>query len=314
MAEAHARAAVEASDALAWGPHTEIAGRVLETAGAPLEALDRTLDEAAREQVGRCVSGRATWREAAEVLGRQDLPVGSDLVVAWRLCARRDRLEDHGLGPDGWGIVVANRSRMRGRLRAVLRQRPELLWAALTELDALDARTSAALSRHAWAWAWREARRGFSFDLGRLTSSACVIPEVELPRPLGPGDHEAVLGFLVHALGRGCWEELERWIAGEGRSLGARFYRVLAGVPEDLADPRVGERARRYTRLREHLDDGGLEAYAPALQRLGARAALLPSGKALGPALRALLEEHGVEPPTRGARAYQAALAAFLRG
>lgn len=295
VADLRAEQAIEALETLSWGAHIDLATRVVETAGEPVAALSRCLDADGRARVAGCVRGRTTWMEAwALLLGDPDpdparltpelLAMGVELVVALRL---RDSLNEgrapaHALGLPGQAIVAANRSRIRGRLRVVARQSPERLLAAVLALPSLRARTSAALSRYAWDWAWREARVGFGFDPDRMRPPACELPEpAALPiPPLGPEATGAVRTLLLALLGRGCWEELEAWLGGGGRGLSARFYRVLAQLPDRLADPVVPEqRSRGYTRLREHLADGGLDDYTEELRAIGQRVALVPPGR-----------------------------------
>ncbi len=295
VADLRAEQAIEALETLSWGAHIDLATRVVETAGEPVASLARCLDEEGRARVAACVRGRTTWMEAwSLLLGEPDpdparlepelLAMGVDLVIGLRL---RDSLNEgrapaHAMGLPGQAIVAANRSRIRGRLRVVARQAPERLLAGLLALPSLRARTSAALSRYAWDWAWREARVGFGFDPDRMRPPACELPEPAAPPipPLGPEAARAVQTVLLAMLGRGCWEELESWLGGGGRGLSARFYRVLAQVPDTLADPVTGgQRSRGYTRLREHLADGGLDDYTEELRAIGQRVALVPPGR-----------------------------------
>ncbi|NOY27505.1 MAG: hypothetical protein GXP62_16705 [Oligoflexia bacterium] len=295
VADLRAEQAIDALETLSWGAHLDLATRIVETAGEPVHALASALGPPGLAQVAACVRGNATWVQAwTLLLGQGDpdpallspalLAQGVELVVALRLCSAlaQGRASEHQLGLPGWGIVVANRSRIRGRLRVVARREPGRVRDALLALPGLHARTAAALSRYAWDWAWREARVGFGFDPDRMRCSACQLPEPAAPPlvPLDDGDRPAVLTLLLSFLGRGCWDDLERWLTGQGRGLSAKFYRYLAQIPDQLADPSGGsKRSRGYTRLREHLVDGGLDSYTDALRDVGARVALVPGGR-----------------------------------
>lgn len=330
LADLRAEQAIEALETLGWGAHLDLALRLVETAGEPVAALGACLDEEGRARVAACTRGRTTWAQAWSLLLGEALPdparldpetlaVGVDLVVALRL---REALNEGALPdapPDlpGWPLVRANRSRIRGRLRVVLRERPAGLLDRLLALPALRARTAAALSRFAWDWAWREARVGFGFDPDRMRPPACELPEPKAPPlvPLGPEEGARVLGFLLLALGRGCWEELEAWLQGEGRGLSARFYRVLAAAPEALTDPATpGQRSRSYRRLREHLADGGLDDYAEPLRAVAARLALVGPGRDRRQRLRAALGDDwhpDIELPEKGIDPFVERIAAF---
>ncbi len=334
IADLRGEEALEALETLSWGAHVDLATRVVETAGEPVASLAATLDPAGWEQVAACVRGRTVWVDAWRLLlGEGDpdparltpanLAEGVDLVVALRLRAAlaQGRAAPHSLGLPGWGIVAANRGRIRGRLRVVARQRPGGLRDRLLSLPGLHARTSAALARSAWDWAWREARTGFGFDPERMQPPACVMPEPAAPplSPLDEGDAPQVRTLLLSLLGRGCWDDLERWLSGEGRGLSARFYRYLGQAPDRLADPgTLDQRSRGYTRLREHLADGGLDPYVDALRPVAARAALLPAGRARKAALHAMLADawdtDALPLPDRQIDAFCERLALFASG
>ena len=314
----HVEQALAAADGLAWGAPGDLAARVLETTGEPLAALAPVLAEDGLGRVEGCVARRRLWRGLQPLLGEaispENLAVGGDLVVAHRLLAALEAgsVREHTLGLPGWGVVQANRSRMRGRLRAVLADHPRALCGAVTRLDALTARTDDAVRRHAWAWAWREARTGFGFDPGRLRAPPCPPLPVDVPElaPLGPADEPALVTLLLALRGRGQWEALESWLAGvPGRELGATFYRHLGEAPSGLVDPGTSQRTNRgYVRLREHLQDGGLEAYLPILQGVAARIAGLPRGRGLRQRLAEALEPEWqpalVPLPRRGVEAF----------
>lgn len=305
VADLRGEQALEALETLSWGAHVDLAARLVETAGEPVTALARTLDAEGWRQVAACVRGRTAWTEAWTLLIGQEEPdparlgpellaQGVELVVALRVCAAlaEGRAGAHSLGLPGWALVVANRSRIRGRLRVVARARPDRLRDAVLALPSLHARSAAAISRFAWDWAWREARTGFGFDPERMRPPACELPERSAPaqRPLADSDEPRVRTLLLSLLGRGCWQDLEAWLTGEGRGLSARFYRYLAQAPDSLVDAGTSEqRSRGYTRLREHLADGGLDAHVDELRRLAALAGAVPPGRAQKQQLHAVL-------------------------
>ncbi len=283
--------AFEMADGLAWAAPGDLAARVLETVGEPLGALSTALESDSLGRVRTCVRHRRLWRDLEPLLSDEvrgeTLGVGADLVVTSRLLVALEagRVPFHPLGLPGWGVVRANRGRLRGRLRAVLAEHPLALAEALSGLDGLARRTDDAISRHAWAWAWREARTGFGFDPGRLRAPPCA-PEAtgaSMLEPLGPDDESAVLTLLLSLAGRGQWTALEAWLSGAaGRSLGATFYRYLGQAPDCVADPGTEERGNRgYQRLREHLQDEGLQRYLPQLKRVAQRVRAVPRGRGL---------------------------------
>lgn len=295
VADLRAEQALEALETLSWGAHVDLAARLVETQGEPVAALAEALGPAGWEQVAACVRGRSAWTEAWRLLlgdGDPDparlrpalLAEGVELVVALRVGAAlgEGRAVEHELGLPGWAVVRANRSRIRGRLRVVARAEPQRLRDAVLALPGLRARTAAALARFAWDWAWREARVGFGFDPDRMRPPACELPEPATPPlpPLPDSAAPAVLTLLLNLLGRGCQADLEAWLTGGGRGLSARFYRYLAQAPDLLADPgTLDQRSRGYTRLREHLADGGLDDHTEALRAVCARVALVPPGR-----------------------------------
>lgn len=324
----HGEAALEQLDLVVIGAHRELATRVLETSGEPIARLEAALSPAGRAAVAACVAGRDTWARAATLLGRPEqgfsegLGEGADLVVLLRLVAtlERGQARPHSLGLPGWGVVGANRSRVRGRLRAVAGERPEALREAILGLDAPYARTCAAVSRFAWAWAWREARRGFGFDLARMLPAPCTLPP---PRqaplsPLGPDEEQVVLAFLLVVLGRGCWSDLERWLSGDpGRDLSRTFYRCLEQLPDRVADPRpAGQRHRSYQRLVALLEDDGLEELLPRLRGLATLVAGVQGGPGLRERIASTLDAHwrgtGLPMPRHHLSSFQEACAAAL--
>lgn len=323
VGRSHAASALEQLDLVAAGAHQELVGRLIETAGEPVAALDAALTAAGRQRVAACISARGLLRDLGALLpAGSALQRGADLVAFARLAVhlRAGRARPHELGLPGWGVVVANRSRLRGRLRAIVGEDPAAMAAAVLRLPALHARTAAAVSRFAWAWAWREARDGFAFDLGQMLSAPCQQRAAAAAplAPLGPLEEPAIVGFLLVVLGRGCWADLEQWVgAGAGRELSRTFYRCLDQLPDRVADPLAADaRSRSYERLREHLDDGGILELTPALRALAARVAAVPSGRGLREELQGALAPDwpatGLPMPAHHLARFQLHCAAFL--
>jgi hypothetical protein len=231
------------------------------------------------------------------------------------------RVPAHPLGLPGWGVVAANRSRMRGRLRAAVTTDVEALGSAVLPLPGLYERTAAALGRFAWDWAWREARSSFGFDLARMKAPPCEPVEVAPVRlrAFGRKEEELIQTFLLLVIGRGCWSDLEQWVAGGSTTeLSKSFYRCLKQVPDVLADPMIeGQRVRRYTRLSEFLADGGIETYLPSLRAVAARVATLKPTRALKQELHLQLstdwDSSQIELPAHHLPAFCEGFRAFLQ-
>lgn len=293
------RRAVEQLDLVFPVARAELAAWVIETAGEPVAALARGLGARGSARVRACVEGRAPWLEVREMLGLPDemsaLPAGVAAVVLRRLARRlgEGSAPAHELGLPGWGVVAANRARVRGRLRAAVALDPGRAREVLLQMDALHARSANGIGRFAWGWAWREARQGFGLDLDRALAPPCEVgPPVSVrPAPLGQAEAPAVTTLLLLVAGRGCWGDLERWVEGAGgRQLGRAFYRCLEAAPDALVDPGTGERrARGYERLREHLAEGGLEAALPTIAAAASRVSGLTRGRDLRAKLREAL-------------------------
>ena len=288
------RRALEQLDLVLPICRAELAAWVVETAGEPVGALEAALGPRPWERVRAAVASRPLWAEVSGVLGLEaTLSEGVAGVVLRRLCLglSEGRATPHELGSPGWGVVAANRARIRGRLRVVAAMDLAALAGAVGRLDALTARTADSLGRFSWAWAWREARAGFGLGLDRAGAPPCVIepPSQEPLCPLGEAEQPALITLLLLVAGRGCWDDLERWVDGEsGRDLGRGLYRCLGAAPESLVDPdTLDRRSRRYERLRAWLFDGGLEASQPTLALASARVA----GTRIGRTLRAELRE-----------------------
>lgn len=267
-----AEAAAEQFDLAVAMAHRDIAARLVETSGEPIAALAGVLGETERDVVESCIARRPAWARPVATL-RRHVPVPTpascaDAIVFVRVVERlrNGELAPHAMGPPGWGIVVANRARMRGRLRAVAAGAPGLS-DAIERLDALHARTTATVGRFAWDWAWREARSSFGFDPARLRPPACVVASAP---PSATFDPAAVRTFLLHVAGCGAWNDLEGWLRGaRGRDLGRTFYRCLAAFPGP------------YDALRDHLVGGARDALLPDLLAIAERIAALPEDRNL---------------------------------
>ncbi len=238
------------------GGLSEIAVGVIEGApGGPIPALMSVLDERRRAVVAACVCRRGHWPDTvARVLsdlpgpGERALhlrqPEHTERASAWLdlhvvlrlLCSweesdpeeRRDR-----------GIVVQNRGRARGRLRAVaVRRAPAELLPHLLSLDALADRTRAAAARWAWSWAWEALSTGFAFDVGQPVLRPCVADEGL--EPLEAEDLEVLQVWAMLVMLRGRWATLIHWSqTGTGDSDGT-WGRLLGELPLDLRDPGGG--------------------------------------------------------------------------
>jgi hypothetical protein len=289
--------ACEQLDLVCLGMHRDLAARVIETGGEPVEALSHSLGPSGLAGAWAAIRQRLSWERARQVLTPQqrDVPpglfsAGADLVVFQRLIAhlRSGQARPHHLGLPGWGVVAANRARIRGRLRALAAREPSGLAGSVLDLDTLWSRTAAATGRHAWEWAWREARVGFGFHPDRMQAAPCVVGQApdEATEPLGPDHERAVVTFLLSILARDCWDTLERWLQGaSGRSLGGSFYRHLSRIPDNLRQP--GQRA--YHRLWEHLSDGGIDHYLPRVEAVAQRVCAAPDGRGSKPLLHTAL-------------------------
>lgn len=327
----HADQAVEQLDMFLLGARFELLSRILETKGEPIASLASGLGPQSMERVVNCVARRETWQQAFDVLdahgGRPDFEAGlaeaSELAVFLRLLesATEGQLPTHALGLPGWGVVSANRSRMRGRLRAAAATAPDILREKTLLLPSLYERTGAALARQALDWAWREARAGFGFDPSRVHPTTCDTEDPSAPvrSRFGKETEPALKALLLLLLGRGCEDDLIQWMAGASSgSLSKSFYRCLRQAPDMLADPmEPGQRVRRYAGLCEHLAGGGFEAMVPALLPAAERAAVLKPGRSLKEQLHAALapdwDEHLIPLPGHHLPGFCEALATFWR-
>jgi hypothetical protein len=319
----------EAVDDAVLAAHREVAARVLETADEPISALTAAIDDRALPSIQACLRRRgayfAAWSRLAPAVDRVELLAeATEIAITHRLLDGLDHAAPEP-GPTslpGWTVVRNWRDRLRGRLRAVLRDQPDAMLTALSELDGLASRTRAAAGYFAWAWAWREARVGFSLSMDGTREAPCVPPAPEDPPldPLPASADRAVLTLLLCLIGRGCMADLDRWLGGTpGRELSPTFYRYLALAPDTLADPASVEgRARSFKRLRAHLMDGGLASWDDALRAAARRIGAVPIGRGLRERLQAALEPEwdasAIPLPEHHLQGFVERFAAWLRG
>ena len=283
----------------------ELAVRVVETGGTgPVDALAMALSAADWDRVMGCALRRGEWRRTGAVVwaelhevaararaasqqGQADpahLEALLDLHVVRRVVSSWQREPV----PNPWSVVVQNRGRARGRIRAVLSTRPALL-DVLMSLDGLHARTEAAVRRYAWAWAWQELATDFAFDVSRSVTPPCLGPEPTL-EGLAPDERPSLRTWVLLVVLRGRFDHLERWVRTGGTGdRDSTWARLLAeALPVGLCDPDQGraKRARTYHRLRTELAES-LPDITTELAPLLADIAGLPPGRKL----RAAFEE-----------------------
>jgi hypothetical protein len=273
----------------------EIAVRVVETVG-PVIGPASMLSSDGRSAAGACVTQRSGWGRTAASLfadlpdreGRarafaeriedpEQLETLLDLHVALRFL---DQLPDDRAA--AWRLVTQNRGKARGRLRALVSRNPYWL-EGLLALDALQARTQAAVARFAWSWAWQEMSRGFSFDAGRPVTPPCeVLPDALAP--IADADRPALRTWLLLVVLKGRHGHLERWVRTGGTGdRDSTWARLLTALPAPLKDDDGG-----YKRVRIHLHDR-LDDYLAALRSpIEAIAALEPGRTLKQRALEAL--------------------------
>lgn len=291
------------------GGFRDLAARVLET-GPPgsIDALAGLLGDEAWGVATACAAARGTWPDtlalalpglaggAARAMSLRarltgglaeplvDLHVWVRLLDTWNV--------EDGTDPvRSWNVVVQNRGRARGRLRALVAELPdEVLVAALARLDGLGARTAAAARRYAWDLAWELLARGFAWDWGRPIQPACRAPAAEL-LPIAPSERPALRCWVLLVLLKGRLEPLRRWVetGGTGDRDGTWGRLLSEELPEALRDPVArGQRAATYHRLRAWLADG-LDELVSGLRPTLAALAVLPLGRGLRADTEALL-------------------------
>ncbi len=291
----------------------EVAARVLETAHPdPITSVHAALSPARRERAALCITCRGAWRttvarvfdELAEPLARARVLSGAehdvalpswdallDLHCALRLMRAWSRpeaaSETHGRGkyPEGmdYAVLSQNRGRARGRLRAVLAgSDPGFILERVLALDALHARTEAALRRFAWAWAWQELAYDFSFDLHRAVTPACPPPATTI-EAFAPHDRAALPTWVLLVVYRGRLEHLQKWVqTGSTGDRDSTWARLLTdALPDGLKDPpQPGARTASYHRLRAELAFS-LNSILVRLRPRIAETAELPTGRSL---------------------------------
>lgn len=273
----------------------ELAVRVLETAEpGPVDALAALLDSRACARIGQYATSRGHWPATAGFLW-PDRPRG--LPRARALAAAIERspakleayLDAHtvkrvlatwqtpGTTHPGrtWSVVVQNRGRARGRLRALLAATAtDRLQTPLLALDNLHSRTIAAVKRYAWAWAWQGVAGDFPFDIAQ-----CVTPPCEaLPDGVAALQEDAaplVRTWVLLVTLKGRLGHLRRWVQTGGTGdRDSTWARLLADLPDALRDPVIeGRRASTYHRVRADLTESleeHVEAVEPALRRVAA--------------------------------------------
>ncbi len=278
----------------------ELAARVVETAGG-VPALALTLTDEDWSLAARCTTARGTWPATVASL-LPEVPGGPAraLVLRQRLIEAPDRAESvldahvvlrlldtwaeaEGADPvRSWGVVIQNRGKARGRLRAMAMGRPSQLRSVLLSLDALTARTLLATRRYAWDWAWESMARGFAWDFANAVTPPCEAPDEGL-LPLGPEHAPAVRTWVLLALLKGRRDHLERWVqtGGTGDRDGTWGRLLSDELPEALRDPLPplpprGRVTATYHRLRAFLADALDEILTSLLPTLGSLAALAP--------------------------------------
>ncbi|MCA9572027.1 MAG: hypothetical protein KC656_29515, partial [Myxococcales bacterium] len=178
---------------------------------------------------------------------------------------------------EAWRVVAQNRGKARGRLRALVAR--ETAWLpALLALDALGARSAAAIARFAWSWAWQELAVDFPFDPDRPVTPPCEALPADFV-PLDEAGRAPLPTWVLLVVLKGRDLHLERWVATGGTGdRDSTWARLMKDLPSGLAYPAV-----RHA-LAELLPEL-LAAHRPVLERLAA----LPGGRTLKTDTTALL-------------------------
>lgn len=273
-------------------PWRELASSVLETGPAgPLDALEGALGERELARVALCavsrghgaVSARLAFPDrttrAARASALQQVVASGGLrrFVDLHICCRlldRWRVPEQTHWPATWSVVLQNRGRARGRLRAVLAEAPvSVIAGPLLSLEALHARTCAGVLRYSRDWAWQQLELDFSFGMGRPVLAPC-----QQPAPPPPGFDEdaqdALRTWVLKVIAKGRLEHLRRWgTRGGTGDRDTQWGRLLTeDLPDLLRDP-PGARGRGYEALRAYLHgqlDAILDELDPTLQDLAA--------------------------------------------
>lgn len=285
----------------------ELAVRVLEGSGnaGPVEALAHLVEPDRWGDFFVCASQRQPWRGTLnrvlpEGFGGDWGPLGVrqeparleamlDLHVAWRLV--RSWSQPGACGVDAsWHVLEHHRYRVRGRLRALVRERSdERLRDALLGLDGLDDRTRRAVASFIWTWAQQELSVRFAV-VPRVLTPICVVPEIRPPRtarPQTPEIWEVERGWLLLCLLKGQGARIRLYSRHQDHANGS-LGELLNLLPDEAADP--DRQARRSweglrSSLRAHLPEWEGQL-APVLRQV---AALNPRDRDIKRQIRALL-------------------------
>ena len=285
----------------------ELAARVLETMGGAA-ALALALDTQGLGLAAGCAGVRGTWPTTLAQLV-PEVPGGPAraLWLRQRLADDPERVEPildaHAAlrllqtweAPEGvdpvrsWNVVVQNRGRARGRLRALAMADPGRIRPILLSLDGLHERTLAAMRRYAWDQCWESMARGFAWDFTHTVTAPCREVSGGL-EPLDAADIAAIRTWVLLVVLKGRRGHLIRWVqtGGTGDRDGTWGRLLNDELPDGLRDPEPSGRAASYHRLRAWLHDGLDEALA-GLRPVLARIAALPEGRALARSMEALL-------------------------
>ncbi|MCB9742119.1 MAG: hypothetical protein H6741_00570 [Alphaproteobacteria bacterium] len=295
----------------------ELAVRVIETGAAgPVDSVTACLDEPGWRRVATCAvrrgygprSAAMAFSELPNALARAramkeqgledpaslerylDLHVALRLVDTWTEEGRTDL-------DRSWRVVLQNRGRASGRLRAVLASAEAApLLERLEATDALYARTVAAVSRHCRDWAWQQLSRGFTFDYGRSVSPPCL-EEEEAFEPYDDADIRTLKCWVLLCMLRGRLGHLQVWVregtTGDRDTQWGRLQKDA--LPDSLKDP--GDASRnRYLRLRAELAeelDALLLGLRPTVEALAALDSL--KSKDLAARFQEIIAPHWVE-------------------
>ncbi len=271
----------------------ELAVRVLETSEpGPVDALAALLDPGTCAHIGSYATSRGHWPSSAaflypdrasglpraRALARSieaspgtleaylDVHTFRRVLTTWQTPAATHPGRT-------WSVVVQNRGRARGRLRALLcADQPQRLQAPLLALDHLHGRTLAAVKRYAWAWAWQGVAGDFPFDVAQSVTPPCeALPEGVAA--LDESASSALRTWVLLAILKGRLPHLRRWVQTGGTGdRDSTWARLLTDLPESLRDPQIeGRRAATYHRVRAELTES-LEDHVinlePALRRV----------------------------------------------
>lgn len=286
-----------------YGGLSQVGVRMIETGSlGPLPELLSALSEEGRKAASACISRRGHWPDTLTALFPSSGPVERavraapfmdpdrgevllDLHVAMRL-VERWRSEGAGDPTTDWSVVIQNRGRSRGRLRALLcEESGGSVGDRVAHLPAVAARTRAAARRWAWEWAWEELALDFSFDAARPVGVPCKATGA-LHAAL-EGEEIAILSvWVLRVVLRNRASHLLRWVAeGSTGDHDATWGRLLLDIPDALRDGPQG----RYGRVRAHLAsslDGILSGYRPLFAAL----ASLPDDRTAMARFRTLTE------------------------